>query len=262
MKNTTISISDFSPSQNNLSGKTILITGCDEGLGRSLALDFAVHGATIILLGKSVTKLEALYDEIEQRGSPQPAIMPMDLEQAEEPAYEELADAIHDNFGQLDGLILNAVCLGQHSPIVHIDFEQWSRSLSINLTANFLFLKHCSGLLNQAGRASVIYVSDQLALHGKAYWGTYATSKAACVNLMQTVADEWESNTDIHLNCIDPGPMSTALRRQAFPGETPDIHPSPETLTKAFLYFMDPGKNWPNGKHLQWDSATQNLVEI
>ncbi|MGD8926860.1 MAG: SDR family NAD(P)-dependent oxidoreductase, partial [Thioalkalispiraceae bacterium] len=222
----------------------------------------AAHGATIILLGKTVNKLENLYDEIEKNGGPQPAIMPMDLESADETAYENLSEAIYDNFGQLDGLILNAATLGQHSPIVHIDFEQWTRSLTVNLTANFLFLKHCSGLLNQAGRASVIYVSDQLALHGKAYWGTYATCKAAGLNLMQTVADEWDANTQIHLNSIDPGPMSTAFRRQAFPGEDPDAQPQPETVTSAFLYLMDPGENWPNGKHFQWISAAQTLTEI
>lgn len=256
-----ISIADYNPDKNNLKDKVILITGTDEGLGHELALNFAAHGATIILLGKSVKKLEQVYDQIEKQGGPQPAIIPMDLAKAEETDYQQLAAAIFENFGQLDGLVLNAVTLGQHSPVTNIDVEQWSRSLQINLTANFLFLKHCAGLLNQAGRSSVIYVSDQTALQGKAYWGTYAPAKAACVNLMQIVADEWESNTEIHINSIDPGPMATALRRQAFPGEKPDTQPSPETVANALLYCMDPGQDWPNGKHFHWDSAALKLTE-
>ena len=256
-----ISLAEYTPAENCLHDKIFLVTGSGDGFGRSLALNYARHGATIVLLGKTVKKLEQVYDEIEKQGGPQPAIIPMDLETAGESDYQQLADAIHDNFTRLDGLVLNAVTLGQHSPIVHTDLAQWSRSLQVNLTANFLFLKHCSGLLNQAERASVIYVSDQLALHGKAYWGTYATSKSACVNLMQTVSDEWESNTDIHINSIDPGAMNTALRRQAFPGEDPNLQPTAETAAYALLYFMDPGHSWPNGKHYSWDLAVQKLTE-
>lgn len=261
MPKDSISIASYTPAKNCLQDKVILVTGSGDGYGKSLALGLAHYGATIILLGKSVKKLESVYDEIENRGGPQPAIIPMDLEKAEESDYQQLAGAIHDNFQRLDGLILNAAILGQHSPVIHTDLAMWSKSLQINLTANFLFLKHCSGLLNQAGRASVIYVSDQVALHGKAHWGAYAASKAACINLMQTVLDEWETNTRIHINSIDPGAMNTALRSQIFPGENPGQLPSSDSVVNAVLYFMDPGQTWPNGNHYSWDSAGQILTE-
>jgi len=261
MSKETISIAEYTPSENCLQDKVILVTGSGDGFGRSLAIDFAKYGATIILLGKTQKKLESVYDEIEKQGSPQAAIIPMDLEMANEADYQQLAAAIHDSFKQLDGLILNAAVLGQHSPIVHADLEQWSRCLQINLTANFLFLKHCSGLLNQAGRSSVVYVSDQVALHSRAYWGPYAAAKSASLNLMQTAHDEWESNTDIHINSIDPGPMNTGLRRQAFPGSDPGQQPTPESAVTPLLYFMDPGHPWPNGKHFTWESAAQKLTE-
>ncbi len=257
----TIFLAEYSVDTAALNDKTILITGSGDGLGKSLALELARHAATIILLDKSVKKLEAVYDEIEQAGGAQPAIFPMDLEKANEQDYQQLAVAIHDNFGQLNGLILNAVTIGQHSPVVNIDLEQWSRSLQINLTANFLLLKHCSGVLNKASEASVIYVSDAVARHGKAYWGTYSTTKAACLNLIQTLSDEWESNTQIHLNSIDTGPLQTGLRRQAFPGEDPRLNPEPDRATKPFIYFMDPGIKWPSGKHFTWDVAAQSLTE-
>ena len=93
------------------------MTGAGDGLGRSTALEFARYGATIILLGKTQKKLESVYDEIEQQGSPQAVIMPMDLEKAGEENYQQLASAIHENFKQLDGLVLNAAILGQHGPM-------------------------------------------------------------------------------------------------------------------------------------------------
>ncbi len=256
-----ISIAGYCPAATALQDKIIMVTGAGDGFGRSLALNFAKHGATIILLGKTIKKLEKVYDEIEKEGGSQPAIMPMDLEKAVESDYQQLAGAIHDNFKHLDGLVLNAAILGQHSPIVNIDLGQWTRGLQINLTANFLLLKHCSGLLNQADRSSIVYVSDQVALHGKAYWGTYATGKAACINLMQIVADEWESNTEIHVNSVDPGLMNTGLRRQAFPGEDPDQQPTPESAVNGLLYLMDPGHPWPSGKHYSWEPAAQILTE-
>ena len=255
-------MNDYTPKDNVLGGKTILITGAADELGHSLSIRLAELGATIILLDKSVKQIEKVYDNIEQNGGPQPALFPMDLEQAGEQDYQVLAQAIADNFNQLDGLILNAAVLGQHGPLIHTEFEQWNRAIKINLTANFLLLKYCSSILNQSEQASCVYVSDLVAQHGRAYWGSYSSPKAACLNLIETFADEWESNTNIKLNTLDPGPVNTILRRQALPGIDPTQHLSPESVTKAFIYFMDPGITWPNGKHFCWNPADQTMTEI
>ena len=260
MTSNTISITDYIPAKNALHDKTILITGATDELGHSLCVELAKLGATIILLDKSVKNLETVYDDIEKNGGPQPAIFPMDIEAAEEQDYLTLTQAIADNFKQLDGLILNHAVLGQHSPVTHTDVSQWERALKINLTANFLLLKHSSSMLNNADQASCLYVSDH-AQQGRAYWATYSSPNAACLNLIETIAEEWETNTSIHLNTLDPGPINTSLRRQAFPGIDPGQHLTPETCTKAFAYFMDPGISWPNGKHFCWSSADQTLTE-
>lgn len=257
-----ISLADYTPSENCLSGKTILITGAGDGLGKSLAIESARFGATVILLSKTQKKIEAVYDEIEQAGFTLPVIMPLDLEKATEQDYITMVTAISENFGSLDGLILNAVTLGQHSPVVNLDPSQWARSLQINLIANLFLLKYCSGVLNQAEKSSVIYCSDSVAHKGKAYWTTYGATKAACLNLLETVHDEWETNTQIHLNSIDPGPLQTSLRRQAFPGEDPRQNPEPDTAARPFIYLLDPGRKWPAGKHFSWDLAAQKLTEI
>lgn len=261
MSKRTIPLLDYTTDNTALHEQVILVTGASDGLGRALALELATNGATVILSGKTVSKLEAVYDEIENAGGPQPAILPLNQETAEEPEFQTLAHAIADNFGKLDGLVLNAAVLGQHSPVANMDYAQWARGLQVNLTANFLFLKHCSGILNAARRASVVYVSDAIAHQGKAYWASYSAGKAACLNLLQTVADEWETNTEIHVNSIDPGSLLTNLYRQVFPTAAPGEQPEPQTAVKPFLYLLDPGINWPRGKHFSWDLATQNLTE-
>jgi len=261
MTHKSISISDYTPSIDALKNKIIMLTGACDELGHSLSVELAKHGATIILLDKSVKKLEQIYDEIEKNGGPQPAIMPLDIENAEEHHYQTLAKAIAEHFSQLDGLILNATILGQHGPIIHTDLKQWERALKVNLTSNFLFLKHCSAVLNAAERASCVYLNHEATQRGRAYWGTLTSPKAACLNLIDTLVDEWETNTEIHLNSLDPGPINTTLRRQALPGEDPSQHPLPKTVAKALLYFMDPGITWPNGKHYLWTSADAMLTE-
>ena len=75
-------IRSFIPPENCLEGKTILVTGAGDGIGRVAALTYARYGATVLLLGRTSSKLEYVYDEIESFGGKQPAMLPMNLEGA------------------------------------------------------------------------------------------------------------------------------------------------------------------------------------
>src|SRR5690554_5684623 len=90
---------------NALSNKIILVTGAGDGIGREAALTYAKHGATVILLGRTVAKLEAVYDEIIAAGGTQPAIIPLDMKGATESHYRDMASTIVDQFDRLDGLL-------------------------------------------------------------------------------------------------------------------------------------------------------------
>ncbi|HEY3700328.1 MAG TPA: SDR family NAD(P)-dependent oxidoreductase, partial [Spongiibacteraceae bacterium] len=70
---------NYQPAADLLHGRVILVTGAGDGIGRAAAIAFAAHGATVILLGKTIAKLEAVYDEIENAGHPQPAIYALKL---------------------------------------------------------------------------------------------------------------------------------------------------------------------------------------
>ncbi len=229
---------EFSDAPDLLEGKVILVTGATSGLGRACAIDFAARGASVILLGRNVSALEQVYDEIEQAGYPQPAIYPMNLEGAAEKDYDDLAANIDKAFGRLDGLLHNAAWLGALTPIQHYQTELWYRVMQVNLNAPFMLSRACLGLLNVPDTASMVFVSDAVGRHGKAYWGAYGIAKAGLENLMQIIADEVEVNTAIRVNSIDPGPMQTKLRRNAYPAEDIDQHPKPEELTGPFIYLM------------------------
>jgi NAD(P)-dependent dehydrogenase (short-subunit alcohol dehydrogenase family) len=231
-------MTDWNPAPDLLKDRVILVTGAGDGIGRACARAFAAHGATLILLGRTIRKLESVYDEIEQAGHPQPAIYPLNLEGAAPKDYEDLAATLQQEFGRLDGLLHNAAMLGTLTPIVHYDVELWLKSIQVNLNAPFLLTRACLGLLMASPDASVLFTSDRVGRHGKAYWGAYGAAKAGIEGLMQTLADELEVNTRVRVNSIDPGAVRTAMRALAYPGEDPGQLPSPDDIVKAYLYLM------------------------
>ena len=231
-----------------LKDKVILVTGAGSGIGRAVSLAYARAGATVILLGRNVERLEAVYDAIETDGGAQPAITPLDLESAGDDQYLELVNSIHGEFGRLDGLVNNAGYMGPLMPFQSITLEQWRKILQINLGAAFAMTKYCFPLLKLADRASVIFSSSTAGRKPFAYSAAYTTAKHGLEAMMQVMFLELENTSKIRINTINPGPCATALRRAAYPAEDPATLPQPEDLTPIYLYLMgDDGIN-ENGK--------------
>jgi NAD(P)-dependent dehydrogenase (short-subunit alcohol dehydrogenase family) len=229
---------DYQPASNLLRDRVILITGAGDGIGRAAALSCAAHGATVILLGKTIDKLEAVYDEIEQSGGPQPAIYPLKLGGATWPDYETMRDALTTEFGKLDGLLHNAGILGQRKSILDSTEADWNEVLQVNLTSNFLLTKAMLPLLQKSNDASIVFTSSGVGRKGRAYWGAYAVSKFGIEGLSQTLADELDTTTHIRVNCINPGATNTAMRRIAYPAENPAVNPFPEQIMPTYLYLL------------------------
>lgn len=241
-------INSYSPNQSLLKDRVILVTGASGGIGAEAAKTYASHGATVILLGKTIPKLEAVYDEIVKNNNPEPAIYPLDLEGANYDHYMELAQNIENEFGHLDGVLHNAAHLGARMMLEQYDLKLWARVMQINLTAPFLLSRAIIPLLRKSRDASVIFTSTKVAHEGAAYWGAYSVSKAGADNLMQVMADELEVNTSIRVNSIDPGVVATKMRRLAFPGEDPSQIPTPKDIMQPYLYLMGPDSKNENGQ--------------
>lgn len=257
-----VDLSAYQPDSQLLKGRNILVTGAGDGIGRALAIGYARYGATVILLGRKVNKLEAVYDEIENAGYPQPAIFPLDLEKAVPGTFDQLSQVMTENFQQLDGLVHNAAVLGMHSPMMLTDPQSWQQVMQINLTAPFLITRSCYHLLKAAPSASVLFLSDAVASQGKAYWSAYSVAKAGLDNFMQIIADEWENSTSIRVNSLDPGPVLTMLRRQVFPGEEPESIASPDEIVTPGLYLIDGQHHDIRGQRLRWDRQSLSLLKI
>ncbi|WP_301288366.1 YciK family oxidoreductase [Natronospira proteinivora] len=221
-----------------LKDRVILVTGAGDGIGAATAKTFAAHGATIILLGRTVKKLEAVYDAIEEAGHPTPAIYPMNLLGANLEDYQELAGKLNEAYGRLDGLLHNAGILGSRTPIDQHDEEEWQKVMHVNLTAPFVMTKACLPLLMASKDASLVFTSSGVGRKGRAFWGAYAVSKFGTEGLMETLADELENKKNIRVNAINPGATRTAMRADAYPAEDPKTLPAPEDIMGTYLFLF------------------------
>jgi NAD(P)-dependent dehydrogenase (short-subunit alcohol dehydrogenase family) len=228
---------NYLPKSNFLEHKTLLVTGAGDGIGQTAALHFAKYGAQVILLGRTVKKLEATYDDIVQRGYPTPAIVPMDLKGASESHYQGLAETIASQFQQLDGCLHNASVLGDIAPFEHISKASFDEVMQVNVTAQFQLTKALLPLLRHATPAHLLFTSSLVGRQGRAYWGAYAISKFATEGMMQVLADELE-NTNIRVNSINPGATKTAMRQKAYPDEPENIPQKPADLMPLYLYLF------------------------
>ena len=239
---------DYSPAKDLLKGRVILVSGAGDGIGRAVSVALGAHGATVVLLGKTVKKLEATYDLLMAAGAPKPAIFPMDLMGAKYKDYEDLIGALDKEYGKLDGLLHNAGILGERAPIEHHEVHVWQQVLQVNLTAPFMLSKACLELLYESPDASVVFTSSGVGRKARAYWGAYAVSKAGIESLSATLADETEFRKTLRVNSINPGPVRTEMRRQAFPAEDRDKLATPEQIVGTYLYLLGPDSTGITGQ--------------
>jgi len=249
-------INTYQADKNLLDNKTIVVTGAGDGIGKTLAKTYAQHGATVILMGKTVEKLEAVYDEIEQGGFAQPAIVPLDFATATEENYKVLHDSISESIGSIDGIVHNAALLGDRTSISNYKEKVWNTLMAVNVTAPFLLTKALLPLLKQSDAASIIFTGSSVGHLGRAYWGAYSVSKAANENLMQILADELGETSRIRVNSINPGATRTAMRATAYPAENPVTVKDASELMPLYLYLMGQDSNDINGQQFQFNDLS------
>lgn len=240
-------MTNYKPPKNLLSGRTILVTGASDGIGRVAAVTYAQHGAQVLLLGRDRKKLEAVNDEIAASTETSPLIIPFDLAKLHAQSEETLSESLRDSIEQLDGILHNASLLGSKVPLAHYPSNEWESVMHVNVTAAFLLTKALMPSLDRSPDASVIFTSSGVGRTGRAYWGAYAVSKFATEGMMEVLADE-VSDTNIRVNSLNPGGTRTAMRARAYPAEDPMSLPTPQDHMDLYLYLMGPDSSGVNGE--------------
>ena len=220
-----------------LEGRIALVTGASRGIGRAAALALAKAGAHVILVARTVGGLEEADDEIQKFGGTA-TLVPMNLRDGE--AIDRLGASIFERWGKLDAFLGNAGVLGQLTPLAHLEPKTFQEVMEVNVTANWRLIRSLDPLLRQSEAGRVLFVTSGAARKHTPYWGAYAVSKAALESLALTYAAECETTSKVRVNLLNPGPMRTAMRRKAMPGEDPNTLPVPEDITPRIVEMLAP----------------------
>jgi NAD(P)-dependent dehydrogenase (short-subunit alcohol dehydrogenase family) len=219
-----------------LSDRIALVTGASRGIGQATALGLARAGAHVVAVARTVGGLEELDDAIRTSGG-SATLVPLDLRDT--PGIARLAAALAERYGRLDVLVGNAGILGPLSPLGHVEPKAWDDVMAINVTANWHLIRTMDALLRASAGARAVFITSGIAAHPRAYWGPYATSKAALEALARTYAAETVS-TKVRVNLFNPGATRTRMRATAMPGEDPSTLKTAEAVAEKIVELCLP----------------------
>ncbi|SHO56026.1 YciK family oxidoreductase [Vibrio quintilis] len=229
----------YSVTADTLKDRIILITGASDGIGKQAAISYAQHGASVILSGRSLSKLEETAKAIHDACYPQASVITLDMMKATRQDYLSLAKVIQSEYGRLDGLLHSAGQLGDICPFEAIEEQVYDEVMQVNVKAQFLLTQALLPLLRQSADSRLIFTSSTVGHAGRANWGTYSVSKFATEGMMQILADELKETT-VRVNAINPGGTRTGMRAKAFPQEDPGTLKTPLDIIPLYLYLMAP----------------------
>ncbi|MCR9179740.1 MAG: SDR family NAD(P)-dependent oxidoreductase [Erythrobacteraceae bacterium] len=221
-----------------LSGRTALVTGASRGIGAATAKALAAAGAHVILVARKVKVLEEVEDAIHAIGGTS-TIAPLDL--TEPDSITRLAGAIAGRWNSLDYLILSAAYLPELTPLAQIEPKQFNQALLTNVVATQALIAGFDPLLRQAKGARVVGLTSSVGAAPRAYWGAYASTKAAFDNLLETYAAERKRAGEVGVAIIDPGATRTEMRARAYPGEDPETVKPPEVVADRIVALLTEG---------------------
>lgn len=245
----------------DLKNKAILITGATSGIGRQLAITCSEHGAHVIALGKNKKKLEQLYNELDIINPLNlPTLVPFNLAGATPSDYLDLANLIAEKYNKLDGIVHNAAILGIKTELIHYDILKWYETIQVNLNAPFLLTKYLLPILKLSKQASIIFTSADESIMGRAYQGAYSVSKAGLKNLMDILAAELETYSNIRVNAINPSKIYSGIYTQNFPAANPDLVPSPKDIMPLYLKLLGDFSKKIHGQTLKFAPNQQDLL--
>jgi len=224
-------------SDKSLNGRIALVTGATRGIGWATSIALARAGVHVIAVGRTTERLEELDDHI-QKDNGIATLVPLDVKDSE--GIDRLGASIHERWGKLDILIGNAAALGPLSPVGHIAPAKWDQIIAVNLTANWRLIRSMDALLRTSDAGRAIFVTSGAAHKTTPFWGGYGTSKVALEHIVKTWAAECGEDSSLKINLINPGPMRTAIRAKAMPGENPEDLPHPNQITPLFLKLSSP----------------------
>jgi NADP-dependent 3-hydroxy acid dehydrogenase YdfG len=216
-----------------MTNQTALITGASSGIGRAIALAFAQAGIDLILVSRSLEKLQAVRHEVTALGV-RAKVYAVDLSLVEQ--VQPQITKIVEEAGKLDILVNNAG-MGYTGSIADTPLAHWQQVLDLNLTSVFQCMQGVLPLMRQQKQGTIVNIASIAAKQSFPGWGAYSVSKAGLVALSQTLAIE---EPDLRVITICPGAVNTEL----WDSETVKVDLNraamltPEAIAQTVLYAV------------------------
>lgn len=227
------------PHSGSTDARVVVVTGASRGIGYTVAKAFGQAGAHVVAVARTVGGLEDLDDEIKSAGG-STTLVPLDLKDHD--AIDRLGLALYERFGKVDVVVGNAGILGTITPLAHLKPNVFDDLMAVNVTANYRLIRSFDPLLRQSAAGRAVFITSGRSNKAKPFWGGYAASKAAMEALVRTYAAE-TINSAIRVNLLTPGPIRTAMRAKAVPGEDPSVLATPDSVVAPVLALTDPSFN-------------------
>ena len=246
-------------SEFNLEGKTAVITGASRGIGLAIAHNLAAHGAQCILVSRKADTLEAAAAEIRDLGFKAAAIT---CHTGHPEQIQAMYEKIVANCGSLDILINNAATNPHFGEMITADEKLWDKTLEVNIKGPFFMIKHAVPLMKNGG--AIVNVASVNALKPGMYQGIYSATKAALLNMTQTLARELAPKK-IRVNALLPGLTDTKfasaiissdkIRNYALAQIPMNRYAQPEEIAGAALYLVSDAASFTTGTSLICDGG-------
>lgn len=193
-----------------LQGRTAVITGAAQGIGRAVALALGDEGANVALADLQAEKAQSVAEEVRSRGA---AALAVEVDVADEASVKRLAKSTFDRFGRVDILVNVAGIYYPKAPVVELSEADWDRTIDINIGSNFLCCREFVPALRAQKSGRIISIASGIGYYGMRQFAHYAASKAAVMGFVKALALELAPD-NITVNAICPGSANTDMPRQ------------------------------------------------
>ncbi|GGC18395.1 oxidoreductase [Novosphingobium marinum] len=224
------------------SGQIALVTGASRGIGAATAIALAGAGAHVVLTARTAKALEGVEEQIHEAGGTA-TIAPADVTESD--AVSRLAAAIAERWGKLDILVINAAVLPELTSVPDIDQKAFGKALTTNVLATQAIIGAFDPLLRKSEDARVVGLTSTVAQSPRAFWGAYASTKAAFEVLLDCYAQETAKVAKLRVAIVNPGATRTTMRARAYPGEDPATVKPPEVVAERLVALL--GEQFASG---------------
>lgn len=238
----------------DLTGKIALITGASRGIGEAIAARLAEAGAKLVIASRKQDALDAVADGLRARGAD---VLPIAAHNGDKAALTALVEQAIGHYGGLDIVVNNAATNPHFGPVLEAQDSMWQKTLEVNLLGAFWLAQLAVPHLRQRGGGKIINVTSVNGLRPGTMQGVYSASKAALINLTQTLALELGPD-NIQVNAIAPGLIQTKFAEALW--SNPAILDSvtartpvrrigqPDDIAGIALYLASAASNYATGQ--------------